>query len=105
MRFPAAVPAVIRPARSCRRRSRTGHAAIKAAGREFERVVAELAGGTSQQTGTAAAAAWSTVHGFAKLALEGKFGAGNDEAGRREIMRMLVQVLNYLWPRDARNTA
>ena len=42
---------------------------------------------------------------IAKLALEGKFGAGNDEAGRREIMRMLVQVLNYLWPRDARNTA
>ncbi|MGY3237320.1 MULTISPECIES: TetR/AcrR family transcriptional regulator [unclassified Bradyrhizobium] len=80
-------------------------AAIKAAGREFERVVAELAGGTPKQTGTAAAAAWSTVHGFAKLALEGKFGAGNDEAGRREIMRMLVQVLNYLWPRDARNTA
>jgi AcrR family transcriptional regulator len=79
--------------------------AIKAAGHEFEHVVEELAGGTPKQTRTAAAAAWSTVHGFAKLALEGKFGAGNDEAGRREVMRMLVQVLNYLWPRGGRDTA
>ena len=46
--------------------------------------------------------AWSTVHGFAKLALEGKFGAAGTEAGRREIMAMLQQVLEYLWPTDAK---
>lgn len=72
--------------------------ASRAAGHAFEIVVAELAGGTPKEAKTAAAAAWSTVHGFAKLALEDKFGSVKMDAGRREIMMMLDQVLNYLWP-------
>ena len=53
-------------------------------------------GMTPKQAKIAATVAWSTVHGFAKLALEGKFGViGN---GRREIMATLRQVLEYLWP-------
>jgi AcrR family transcriptional regulator len=72
--------------------------AIKAAGREFEVVVAELVGGVPKQAKTAAAAAWSTVHGFAKLALEGKFGSAKSESGRRQIMATLNDVLNFLWP-------
>lgn len=71
---------------------------IKAAGREFEIVVAELVGGTPKEAATAAAAAWSTVHGFAKLALEEKFGSVRSEAGLREVIKMLNRVLNYLWP-------
>jgi hypothetical protein len=47
-----------------------------------------------------ATVAWSTIHGFAKLALEGKFGAADTEAGRREIMATLRQVLEYLWPTE-----
>lgn len=72
--------------------------ASRAAGREFEIVVAELVGGTPKEAKTAAAAAWSTVHGFAKLALEEKFGSLRNDAGRRDIMMTLNQVLNYLWP-------
>lgn len=72
--------------------------ASRAAGGEFETVVAELVGGTPKQAKTAAAAAWSTVHGFAKLALEEKFGSVKNEAGRREIMATLNRILNYLWP-------
>ncbi|WGD53044.1 TetR/AcrR family transcriptional regulator [Bradyrhizobium sp. CB1650] len=72
--------------------------AIKAAGREFELIVTELVGGAPKEAKTAAAAAWSTVHGFAKLALEDKFGSLNSEAGYREIMTTLNHVLNYLWP-------
>lgn len=72
--------------------------ASRAAGGEFEVVVAELVGGTPKQAKTAAAAAWSTVHGFAKLALEEKFGSVKNEAGRREIMTTLNRILNYLWP-------
>lgn len=72
--------------------------ASRAAGGEFEVVVAELVGGTPKQAKTAAAAAWSTVHGFAKLALEEKFGSVKNEAGRRKIMTTLNRILNYLWP-------
>lgn len=72
--------------------------ASRAAGHAFEIVVAELVGGTAKEAKTAATAAWSTVHGFAKLALEEKFGSVKSEAGRREVMTTLNQVLNYLWP-------
>jgi hypothetical protein len=76
--------------------------AIKAAYREFEVVVEELAAQappmSAKQSKIVATVAWSTVHGFAKLALEGKFGAADTEAGRREIMATLRQVLEYLWP-------
>jgi AcrR family transcriptional regulator len=88
--------------------------AIKAAHHEFDIVVDELiakesakqsvkqsareAHAAPRQAKIVAALAWSTVHGFAKLALEGKFGAATTEAGRREIIAMLRQVLEYLWP-------
>jgi AcrR family transcriptional regulator len=76
--------------------------AIKAAHHEFDIVVDQLIAkqpdATPKQAGIVATLAWSTVHGFAKLALEGKFGAAGTEAGRREIIAMLRQVLEYLWP-------
>jgi AcrR family transcriptional regulator len=84
--------------------------AIKAAHHEFDIVVDELIAKESarqsarealaapRQAKIVAALAWSTVHGFAKLALEGKFGAAGTDAGRREIIAMLRQVLEYLWP-------
>jgi hypothetical protein len=76
--------------------------AVKAAYREFEIVVDELAAHTPgmvpKQAKIAATVAWSTVHGFAKLALEGKFGAAETDAGRREILATLRGVLEYLWP-------
>jgi AcrR family transcriptional regulator len=76
--------------------------AIKAAYREFEIVVDQLIAKepqtTPKQAKIVATVAWSTVHGFAKLALEGKFGAVGTEAGRREIMATLRHVLEYLWP-------
>lgn len=80
--------------------------AVKAAHREFEIMVDELMArephATPKLAKIASTVAWSTVHGFAKLALEGKFGAADTEAGRREIMATLQQVLEYLWPTDAK---
>ena len=80
--------------------------AVKAAHREFEIMVDELMArephATPKLAKIASTVAWSTVHGFAKLALEGKFGAADTEAGRREIMATLQQVLEYLWPTDTK---
>ena len=76
--------------------------AVKSAHREFEIVVEELlavdGGADPKQAKTVSTVAWSTVHGFAKLALEGKFGNAGSEAGRREMMATLREVLDYLWP-------
>ena len=70
--------------------------------RQFEIVVQELVADTPdagpEQARAAAAAAWSTAHGFAKLAIEGKFGDPGTASGRREIMAMLHHVLEYFWP-------
>ena len=77
--------------------------AVKSAHREFEIVVEELlADGDAdpRKARIVSTVAWSTVHGFAKLALEGKFGGLSSEAGRREMMATLREVLNYLWPTD-----
>jgi AcrR family transcriptional regulator len=78
--------------------------AVKSAHREFEilveRFVAEEGGGKPRQAKIVSTVAWSTVHGFAKLALEGKFGGVGTEAGRREMMATLREVLDYLWPLD-----
>jgi AcrR family transcriptional regulator len=80
--------------------------AVKAAHQEFEIMVDELMArephATPKLAKIASTVAWSTVHGFAKLALEGKFGAADTEAGRHEIMATLQQVLEYLWPTDAK---
>jgi hypothetical protein len=51
-----------------------------------------------KEAATAAAAAWSTAHGFATLALEEKFGSVRSAAGLREVMKTLNRVLDYLWP-------
>jgi AcrR family transcriptional regulator len=79
-------------------------ATAKAAHREFEIVIDGLVArdpnASPKQAKIAATVAWSTVHGFAKLALEGKFGTPDTEAGRREIMATLRQVLEHLWPTD-----
>lgn len=78
--------------------------AIRAAHREFEVMVDELIlhepDANPKLAKIASTVAWSTVHGYAKLALEGKFGIADTEAGRREIMATLRQVLDYLWPAD-----
>jgi AcrR family transcriptional regulator len=79
--------------------------ASRDAHREFEVVVEALVAAPphagAKQAKVAATAAWSTAHGFAKLALEGKFGDPGTESGRRDIMAMLRQVLDYLWPTEA----
>ena len=81
--------------------------AVKAAHREFELMVGQLiahdADASPKRARIVATVAWSTVHGYAKLALEGKFGPVDTEAGRREIMATLRPVLDYLWP-DAVDT-
>ncbi|MGO4711028.1 TetR/AcrR family transcriptional regulator [Bradyrhizobium sp. 2TAF24] len=77
------------------------HAAAKAAYMELEAVMEQLPGGgpvAARQVDIAARAAWSVVHGFAKLALEGKFGAADTAAGRSAIRTGLREVLDYLWP-------
>jgi AcrR family transcriptional regulator len=44
-------------------------------------------------------AAWSTVHGFAHLALDEKFGAPAGAEGTRDFVdRMLPEILRQLWP-------
>lgn len=76
--------------------------AVKAAHRELEVMVEDMLGERGEadprRARIVATLAWSTVHGYAKLALEGKFGAVETEAGRREIMATLRPVLDYLWP-------
>jgi AcrR family transcriptional regulator len=50
----------------------------------------------------AAVAAWSAVHGFAKLAVEGKFDQsvdGKGEKGREKVIKAILEpMLAYLWP-------
>ena len=79
--------------------------AVKAAHREFEIMVEDMLGERGEadpkRARIVATLAWSTVHGYAKLALEGKFGAVETEAGRREIVATLRPVLDYLWPAEA----
>lgn len=84
------------------------HAAAKAAYTPLKEVMGDLTREQDEgrppsaaQIDIAARAAWSAVHGFAKLALEGKFGAADSEAGRRAIKTGLRDVLDYLWPVDA----
>jgi AcrR family transcriptional regulator len=83
--------------------------AVKSAHREFEIVVENLlavdSGVNARKARIVSTVAWSTVHGFAKLALEGKFGGLGSEAGRREMMATLREVLDYLWPTDPAKTA
>jgi AcrR family transcriptional regulator len=83
--------------------------AVKSAHREFELVVEELlaadGGVNARKARIVSTVAWSTVHGFAKLALEGKFGGVGSEAGRREMMATLREVLDYLWPIDSAKPA
>jgi AcrR family transcriptional regulator len=79
--------------------------ALKAAHREFETLVEDMmrheGDVNPKRVKIVATVAWSTVHGYAKLALEGKFGDVETEAGRREIMATLRPVLDYLWPAEA----
>lgn len=84
------------------------HAAAKASYMQLKEVMGELTQeqardrpASASQIDIAARAAWSAVHGFAKLALEGKFGAADSDAGRRAIKAALRDVLDYLWPIDA----
>ena len=79
------------------------HAAAKAAYMQLKAVMEQLPGsGPAAQVDIAARAAWSVVHGFAKLALEGKFGGADTAAGRGAIRAGLREVLDYLWPAPPR---
>lgn len=81
------------------------HAAARAAYVPLRTLMGQLAGDVptaAQSTDVAARAAWSVVHGFAKLALEGKFGAVDTAAGRGAIRTGLREVLDYLWPAPRR---
>lgn len=77
------------------------HAAAKAAYLPLEAVMMEMARSEPaaiRDPGTAATAVWSAVHGFAKLALEGKFGAAESEAGQAAVIAVLRKVLDVFWP-------
>jgi hypothetical protein len=48
-------------------------------------------------------AAWSTVHGFAHLALSGKFSKLTPEAKSQHLLdELLPQMLDVLWPEPKR---
>jgi AcrR family transcriptional regulator len=52
-----------------------------------------------EQTRAAVIAAWSTVHGFAHLTLDGKFSKYDPPPSREEILtKILPGVLGALWP-------
>jgi AcrR family transcriptional regulator len=72
-----------------------GHAAYD----EMERALAALMGpGAEADIRLAAIAAWSLVHGFAKLALEGKFDQPKGERDREKIIRTTLRpMLDYLF--------
>jgi AcrR family transcriptional regulator len=72
---------------------------LKGAGRaayeEMERTLGELV--PAKDARVAAVAAWSTIHGFAKLAIEGKFDAAG-KGSEKVIKGVLEPMLEYLWP-------
>lgn len=53
----------------------------------------------AQTARLAAVAAWSAVHGFAKLAVEGKFDSSIEGKGREKVIKAILEpMLAYLWP-------
>lgn len=85
---------------------------LKGAGRaayaELERTLeACVPAGHANAARLAAVAAWSAVHGFAKLAVEGKFDQSVDskgnEKGREKVIKAILEpMLDYLWPADGK---
>ncbi|SFQ02319.1 TetR/AcrR family transcriptional regulator [Variovorax sp. 770b2] len=71
---------------------------------ELEMVVRDYTGwgrekALNRATQATVLAAWSTVHGFAHLALDEKFGAPAGAEGTRDFVdRMLPEILRQLWP-------
>ena len=65
--------------------------AVKSAHHEFDVVIEELLAGEGgvnpRQAKIVSTVAWSTVHGFVKLALEGKFGGAGSEILTRRAAR------------------
>jgi hypothetical protein len=65
--------------------------AVKSAHHEFDVVIEELLAGEGgvnpRQAKIVSTVAWSTVHGFVKLALEGKFGGAGSEVLTRRAAR------------------
>ena len=73
-----------------------------AAGREPFSILDRMRGararrraGTARSRGGAAIAAWSIVHGFARLAIDGAFGTGPDD-DERAAEELLPRVLDHL---------
>lgn len=52
----------------------------------------------AQTARLAAVAAWSAVHGFATLAVEGKFDSSVGRGREKVIKAILEPMLAYLWP-------
>jgi AcrR family transcriptional regulator len=66
----------------------------KAAYEEMERTLGEVV--PAKDARVAAIAAWSTIHGFAKLAIEGKFDAAG-KSSEKVIKGVLEPMLEYFW--------
>jgi AcrR family transcriptional regulator len=74
--------------------------AAKSAYLELKSVVAGVVGTAPKEVETVAIGAWSAVHGFATLALEGKFGKAAPGKGQAAVTALLAQVLENIWPLD-----
>jgi AcrR family transcriptional regulator len=74
--------------------------AAKLAYLELKSAVAGIVGNASEDVEIASISAWSTVHGFAMLALDGKFGKAASGKGQAAIIGVLNRVLENIWPLD-----
>jgi AcrR family transcriptional regulator len=73
-------------------------AAAKSAYLELKSTIADIVGRAPEDIEIASIGAWSAVHGFATLALEGKFGNEASSKGQTAISALLSRVLENLWP-------
>jgi AcrR family transcriptional regulator len=76
------------------------HAAAKSAYLELESTIAEMVGQAPDDIEIASISAWSAVHGFATLALEGRLGKKARGKGQSAITALLGRMLENIWPLD-----
>jgi AcrR family transcriptional regulator len=74
--------------------------AAKLAYLELKSAVAGIVGNAPKDVEVASISAWSAVHGFATLALDGKFGNAASGKGHAAIIGVLNEVLENIWPLD-----
>lgn len=75
-------------------------AAAKSAYLELESTIAEMVGQAPDDIEIASISAWSAVHGFATLTLEGRLGKKARGKGQAAITALLDRMLENIWPLD-----